>query len=257
MARKQRGVLSLEAGGQLLLALARSSTALALKDLAREAKMTPARAHPYLVSFGKLHLIEQDPVTGCYDLGTQALHVGLATLRRLDPIKIAREELAHSGSIGNHSSIISIWSNLGPTTISFLETNYPVSVYLRPGTVVSLVTTATGKVFAAYLPITVVKKSLKFDSHRYGGRPQSVSTDELDLIIKEVRSAGVSSNIGVTTPGVVAVSAPVFNHHGDIELAITFIRPGGKVDTQSDSDIVQHVKLCAAAISRRLGYAAD
>ena len=31
---------------------------MALKDLAREAGMTPAKAHPYLVSFGKLGLIE-------------------------------------------------------------------------------------------------------------------------------------------------------------------------------------------------------
>lgn len=36
---------------------------MALKDLAAGAGMTAARAHPYLVSFGRLGLIEQD--RGC------------------------------------------------------------------------------------------------------------------------------------------------------------------------------------------------
>ena len=54
----QRGIQSVEVGGQLLRALAHHGRPMALKDLAREAGMTPAKAHPYLVSFGKLGLIE-------------------------------------------------------------------------------------------------------------------------------------------------------------------------------------------------------
>ena len=53
-ARPSRGIQSVEVGGQLLQALARAGRQMALKDLAREADMTPAKAHPYLVSFGKL-----------------------------------------------------------------------------------------------------------------------------------------------------------------------------------------------------------
>ena len=62
--RPQRGIQSVEVGGQLLLALAHQGRPMALKDLAREAGMTAAKAHPYLVSFGKLGLIEQDAVVG-------------------------------------------------------------------------------------------------------------------------------------------------------------------------------------------------
>ena len=51
-------------GGQLLKVLARTGRRMALKDLARAADMTAAKAHPYLVSFGKLGLIEQDAKSG-------------------------------------------------------------------------------------------------------------------------------------------------------------------------------------------------
>ena len=54
----QRGIQSIEVGGQLLRALVHSGRPMALKDLAREADMSPAKAHPYMVSFGRLGLID-------------------------------------------------------------------------------------------------------------------------------------------------------------------------------------------------------
>ena len=69
-------------GGQLLKALAHTGRRMALKDLAREAEMTPAKAHPYLVSFGKLGLIEQDPASGHYGLGPLAIQMGLISLQQ-------------------------------------------------------------------------------------------------------------------------------------------------------------------------------
>ena len=42
--RSPRGIQSIEVGGQLLLALAHQGRPLALKDLAREAGMAPAKA---------------------------------------------------------------------------------------------------------------------------------------------------------------------------------------------------------------------
>ena len=85
-ARTSRGIQSVEVGGQLLKALARSGRRMALKDLARDADMTPAKAHPYLVSFGKLGLIEQDPVSGHYGLGQLAVQLGLISLQQVDPV---------------------------------------------------------------------------------------------------------------------------------------------------------------------------
>ena len=68
-AGERRGIQSIEVGGSLLSALVREGKPMMLKDLAREAGMPVAKAHPYLVSFGKLGLVEQDALTGRYGLG--------------------------------------------------------------------------------------------------------------------------------------------------------------------------------------------
>ena len=59
-----RGIQSIEVGGRLLLALAHHGQPLALKDLAAAAEMTAGKAHPYLVSFIKLGLVERETEGG-------------------------------------------------------------------------------------------------------------------------------------------------------------------------------------------------
>ena len=73
--KERRGIQSIEVGGQLLVALSNTGNPMTLKQLAEAADMTPAKAHPYLVSFGKIGLVAQDPVSGspvsCGDYGQQ------------------------------------------------------------------------------------------------------------------------------------------------------------------------------------------
>ena len=87
--RAQRGIQSIEVGGQLLRALVHHGRPMALKDLAREADMSPAKAHPYMVSFGRLGLIEQDRTSGHYLLGPLALQLGLISLQQANPVHVA------------------------------------------------------------------------------------------------------------------------------------------------------------------------
>ena len=133
----QRGIQSVEVGGQLLLALAHHGRPMALKDLAREAGMAPAKAHPYLVSFGKLGLVEQEPASGRYGLGPLALQLGLISLQQHDPVRLATpliEELALQ--IG-HTMALAVWGNRGPTIVRVAEPASPVHVTMRHGTVSS------------------------------------------------------------------------------------------------------------------------
>jgi len=86
MKRESRGIQSIEVGGELLRALARSGEPMMLRDLAREAGMTPAKAHPYLASFSRIGLIEPNACDGAFDrevqLGESAHAASLVTCGR-------------------------------------------------------------------------------------------------------------------------------------------------------------------------------
>ena len=73
----RRSIQSIEVGAPLLAALVEAGKPLTLRDLAAGAGMTSAKAHPYLVSFVRVGLVQQDPLTGQYELGPFALQMGL------------------------------------------------------------------------------------------------------------------------------------------------------------------------------------
>lgn len=148
----RRSIQSVEVGFPLLAALVDAGRPLTLRDLAGAAGMTSAKAHPYLVSFTRVGLVQQDTVTGQYELGPFALQMGLVSLQRLDPVRVALPEVDKLQSEIGHTLGIAVLGSHGPTMIHITEASYPVHVNMRKGTVMSMLHTATGQVFAAWLP---------------------------------------------------------------------------------------------------------
>src|SRR5574343_1620294 len=169
--KEPRGIQSVEVGGQLLLALAHHGRPLALKDLAREAGMPPAKAHPYLVSFIKLGLVEQEALSGRYGLGPLALQLGLISLQQYEPVRLATPRIEELALSLGHTVAIAVWGNRGPTIVRVAEAPSPVHVSMRHGTVMSLTGTASGRLFAAHLPRERVLAALAMEAGAEGRPP--------------------------------------------------------------------------------------
>ncbi|MDO9599919.1 MAG: IclR family transcriptional regulator [Azoarcus sp.] len=253
----RRGIQSIEVGGALLQALVHNGTPMMLKDLAREAGMPPAKAHPYLVSFGKLGLIEQDAITGRYGLGPFSLQMGLTALHALDPLKAAMPEVANLADDIQLNVAIAVWGNLGPTIIRIEECRRPIHVNMRPGTVMTpLMLTATGRVFAAFLPERITSPLVEEELSRLASGEQPalrMSRRHVDEALAEVRKHGLARALGHPIPGINAFAAPVFDNSGGLALAITAMGPAGTFDTEWKGSTASKVLACAREISGRLG----
>lgn len=254
--KPQRAVQSVEFGGRLLLALAEGASALSLKDLAARAGMTPSRAHPYLVSYARLGLVEQDSA-GRYDLGPAALQVGLACLRRLDPIKAAEPVARALAARTGHAVAVAVWANFGPTVVRLVEASQPLHMNLRIGSVLSIFDTATGRAFAAALPQDRLSNAI---AGRMGeALPASALRQrmgELEEIRAEAKRHGVSRVLGSPIPGVNAFSAPVFDIEGNPVLAITATDHQDRMPSAWNGATAQAVREAAQEITARLGGSA-
>jgi DNA-binding IclR family transcriptional regulator len=242
-----RGIQSVEVGGQLLLALAHHGRPMALKDLAREAGMAPAKAHPYLVSFCKLGLIEQEPATGRYGLGPLALQLGLISLQQYDPVRLATPLIEELALTLRHTVAIAVWGNRGPTIVRVAEPPSPVHVAMRHGTVMSLTGTASGWLFAAYRPREAVLDLLAAE-----GDP--IDRAEFESRLQEVREHRMARAIDLAVPGVSALAAPVFDGGGAMVLAITAIGSSAAFDTAWSAPLAGALRRVAEDLSRRLGW---
>lgn len=246
-ARGSRGIQSIEVGGQLLHALAHAGRPMALKDLAREAGMTPAKAHPYLVSFGAVGLIEQEADTGRYGLGPLALQLGLIALQQVDPVRLASAELPALAREVGHTVAIAVWGNRGPTIVRLEEGPQAVHVNMRHGTVVSVDGTASGLLFAAHRPAAEVEAILKAEG---AGRTLADLVPQLD----RVRAQGWSGAVDGSVRGVSAVAAPVFDGFGQMVLALTAIGPSATLEVRGEAEVVRVLRERGRGVSGRLGW---
>jgi len=252
-----RGVQSIVVGGRLLEVMAAAGRPLMLRDIAAGAKITSAQAHAYLVSYRKLDLVEQVNGSGLYQLGPFALQLGLARMRSVDALHLASTAVVDLAAELGLMLTITVWGSFGPTIVQVQEAVDQVHVNLRAGAVYSLRSTATGRVFAAFLPEVVIKAHLDVELQdrsvrRRIGNPERAAGFERE--VEQVRRLGYATANGSPVPGINAVSAPVFDHTGQMQLVVTLIGPARMVDIRRGSPQVERLLAFTAELSSKLGY---
>lgn len=252
----QRGIQSIEVGGRLLQALAHEGRALPLKDLALAAAMPAAKAHAYLVSFGKLGLIEQDTASGRYGLGPLAMQLGLISLQQLDPLALATPRVETLAQEIGHTVAVAVWGNRGATIVRIAQPPSPVHVSMRHGTVMSLRGTASGRLFAALLPAAQVKPVLRAEALLEGHKPTAAENAAWTAACAEIRRSGISPVRDLLLPGISATAVPVFDGRGQLALALTAIGPTAVFDGRPAGAVARALRTAAEGLSQRLGAAA-
>lgn len=254
------GIQSIEVGFRLLDVLTSEPRAMMLRDLAQRAGMSPAKAHRYLVSFSRLGVVSQDPVSGRYELGGFALQMGLARLARVDGVKLARIALTELRDRLDQTVGIAVWGNQGPTIVHWMESSHPAKASLKLGDVMPLLGSATGLLFAAYLPpgktAAMIERELA-DTHRspHHGGPRSRA--EVDAVLADVRAHEAARVEGMLLPTIHAFCMPVFDAVGELALAIIALGHEGTFDIAWDGEIDTALRACAQKLSYELGYSPD
>jgi len=259
-AKARRGIQSIEVGGQLLNALVQSGMPMSLGELARQSGMPASKAHPYLVSFCTLGLVQQDPLSGQYQLGPFALQMGLVGLRQLSPVRLALPEITRLAGDIEQTVALAVWGTHGPTVIYIVESSRPIHINMHAGSVMSMLGTATGLVFSAFMPPKLVESMIARELRDPAVLAQAGSAPPkkaLEQKLDEVRRHGMARAQQAPIPGINALSAPVFDHTGSLKLAVTATGPAGGFDTGYDGAIAQALRACTLRLSQALGYAGE
>jgi DNA-binding IclR family transcriptional regulator len=259
--KERAGIQSVEVGFALLDVLAQAPGPLMLRDLAAAAHMSAAKAHRYLVSFQRLGLVVQDSTSTRYELGPATLRLGLATLSRLDVVKMARERLPAMIEATGHTMALAVWGNRGPTLVHWQETPLAMPVSLRLGDVMPLLSSATGRCFAAFIDHggSANKAQPMIDDElalaRKLGRSDLPSTPaQVQAMVQETRQQGLGRVVNVLLPGISGFCAPVFDADGHLVLGVVSLGSSATLDTAWDGPIAQRLRQFAQQLSADLGW---
>ena len=232
--------------------------ALMLRDLAAAAGMSAAKAHRYLVSFQRLGLVTQDAQSTRYDLGPAALRLGLASLARLDAVRLARQRVEDLLQTTGHTVAIAVWGNQGPTIVHWAEAPQTVPVTLRLGDVMPLLTSATGRCFAAHVSPEAAAPMLREElarARRLPPRADVPRTDaELRALLAEVRARGMARVVDTLLPGIAGLCAPVFDADGHMTLGLVALGSVATFDSSWDGPVHRALAETARRLSADLGH---
>lgn len=253
--RRQR-VQAANTGMMLLKALARMGGRASLTALARHVDENPAKVHRYLSSMMEEGMVEQDAVSLQYFLGAQAIHIGLAAMRLADPLRIAEPALARLREKLEMTCFMAVMGNKGPTIVRFEEPALPVTLNVRVGSVLSLLWSATGRVFLAYLDDAQVEK---LASQELAGvsRAQRETLDRKDpvgTLKRSVREAGMAVVRDTNLQGISAIALPIFDFSEKLAAVITVLGATGGFEATPTGPVAQALLAESATISQALGY---
>jgi DNA-binding IclR family transcriptional regulator len=246
--KKRLGIQSVEVAAGILRALASTHRSLPLKDLAKLAGIHPGKAHRYLVSLTRSELVTQDEATGHYGVGPAAIALGLAGMHSIDVVRTATAALPSLRDEINETVLLAMWSPHGPVVFALEESDRPVTMNIRVGSILPLLKTATGKVFATYLPRDTTTDLLNTEL-----KAMSYSHANIGKLLEDVRRHGISSVTEDLVPGVKAIAAPLFDYKKQIVGVIGALGHSEEMDVTPDGPIAKALLRSASAISHMLG----
>ncbi|HEY8360491.1 MAG TPA: IclR family transcriptional regulator [Ramlibacter sp.] len=255
--KERAGIQSVEVGFGLLQALGQAPGPLMLRDLARAADMSAAKAHRYLVSFQRLQLVVQDAASTRYDLGPAALKLGLAALSRLDAVRLGRQRVALLMEEIGHTLALAVWGNRGPTIIHWEESPQAVTVNLRLGDVMPLLSSATGLCFAAHVPQEAIAGMLEEElarARKQGRTDLPTTPSDARRLLAQVRERGAARVVDWLLPGIAGFCVPVFDADGHMALGMVAMGPAGSFDAEWGGAVDQPLRAAAAQLSSDLGH---
>ena len=244
----RRGIQSVNIGFRVLAALAAEPGATGLSTVAQRSNLSPSQAHRYLASLVASGMAHQDPSSGRYELGPQAIQIGLAALSRTDVFAEADPAIAAFARETGRTTLIAARGPLGPTVVRWHAARVPVITSVTVGSVLSFLTSATGHVFLSFMNAEEAAGAIEIER---GTIPRAIDID-LVSIRSRVRGAMAAFADETVIPGLRAAAVPILDIQGRAALVVTVLATSA-VDRSDDKQILERLQAVCGQLTKKIG----
>ncbi|MFI5611560.1 IclR family transcriptional regulator [Amycolatopsis sp. NPDC051903] len=198
-------------------------------------------AYRYCTSLVAAGLLERS-ADGGYVPGGLLLQLGAFAIGHRRVVNLAPRHMQALSRATQTSAVLSLWGLTGPVVSRVEEMVSTVIVSVRVGSHLPL-DTAQSKVFLAY-------HADQLSMERLIGNLSGTARDELRADVDRVREVGHCS--AMSTPGIVAVAAPVFDEYG-ICATLAIVGPDNTLSMSDEAPELRVVVDTARELTNELG----
>lgn len=209
-----------------------------------------------LTSLRAIELVEKGLGRGRFRLGLYAMSLGAVCDDRLRLRAISTPWLEWLQSETSATSFLMLRRGWSAVCIDRVVGSGVRSMAMRLGGSLPLHAGAGPRALLAFLPEAERKAVLDHFDARSETDPEVPNRRQIENVIDEIRAARVSVSDEDVTPGIAAIGAPVFNHRGELEAAISVSTIRARLFQDREATI-RKVLDAAHAISQAMGFRED
>ncbi|MFD1500025.1 IclR family transcriptional regulator [Streptosporangium lutulentum] len=207
-----------------------------------------------LADLKQIGWVERGSKRGLYRLGLFFVRIGGLAEEFVDVRERAIPHLRELRAEIGATAYLCVRRGLTGVCIERLEGPDVRALNFRVGDSLMLNVGGAPKALLAHLPLEE-RLFVKAGLAAFPGGPRGPLGRDLEDEIEQIRARGWAESDGDVTVGIAAIGAPVFNHRGEIEAAVSI---GGLRSRVLDvPENGPRVAACAAAVSRSLGFGSE
>jgi DNA-binding IclR family transcriptional regulator len=246
-------VQSVEIAARILGCFSVSEPALGVTQIGQRLHMAKSKVHRFLVSLQRAGLVRRDPFTDRYSLGLRLYELGQVAVDGLDVQARAGDAARLLAQTTGQTASAAVWTESGPVLSYQSRPPGALGIGYSVGSVLSLHSSAHGKVFLAFLP--------SLEEAIFGTLTHVTRNTITDPVIlkqqrEQIRQTRVAVSRNESALGLFEVSSPVFGINGGLVAALGVVGLGDEVSAQRERELAALVLETATELSRQLGFGA-
>ena len=192
---------------------------------------------------------------GAYRLGLSLMTIGGLVEDHLDIRDASLPSLRELVDATNVTSFLCVRRGPRAVCLERIEGYAVQSLAMLLGGSLPLYAGAAPRALLAFLPVAEQSAILKDTSQQLRDDPPRPDDQDIIADIARIRAAGYSVSDGDVTPGFAALGAPVFNHRGEVQGALSLSGLRGQVlNPASVDDTIELLRHSAGKASAALGW---
>jgi DNA-binding IclR family transcriptional regulator len=246
-------IASVERGLDVLLLFANSERPdLGVTEIARDLGISKAVVHRLLMTLASRRLIDADPATRRYRLGSAALTLGAAYLDRIDLTAQIAPHLRDLSNATQETAIMSVRSDWLCIHVMQVIPERDVRMEVAIGRPSPLHAGSSSMAFLAHLPDAERERYLAQPELAASIEGTVVDTRTLRADLEAIRYRGYAVSLGQGETGAACIAAPVLDRHGEPVAVISVCGPTERFGPRIEA-VTPPLLAATRAVSRALG----
>jgi DNA-binding IclR family transcriptional regulator len=215
---------AVEQAAQLLLCLGKNKDSeMGLTTICNEIGIHKSKGYSILNALTQYDLITKNSQTKTYSLGPALMPLAQKAREKLDINAIARSHLQKLADETRASALLGIICNDQFYIAGKYDGNKGLSVTVNQYQSLHITHGSHGKAIFAFLNEKEQTRIIDSDQLFFHGDIEDLDKKRLEQELRLCRKNGYAIDNGESTPGIKAVSAPVFDHNNEVTAAIVLV----------------------------------